>query len=76
MWVDDCLCIGDKEALDDAIEQFGKHFNLKLEYSLQDYLSCEIVFDEKRNKAWIGQPHLIKKIEAEFGELVKKDAGI
>ena len=72
MWVDDCLFVGDKAAIDDAIKEFQKHFNLKLEESLQDYLSCEILFDEGCNKAWIGQPHLIKKIENEFGEWVKK----
>lgn len=61
IYIDDCLYIGDKAALDNVIEEFGKHFNLKEEHSLQDYLSCEIAFDEKRKKAWIRQPHLIKK---------------
>ena len=72
MWVDDCLCIGDKRAIDDAIAGISKHFTMKLEYGLQDYLSCEIVIDDKREKVWIGQPHLIKKIENVFGDLVRK----
>ena len=72
MYVDDCLCVGDEEALKDAVEGIGKYFKLKIEESMSDYLSCEILFNKDRTKAWIGQPHMIKKIEDTFGEMVKK----
>jgi hypothetical protein len=41
-----------------------------VEDSLADYLSCNILFDKDKTKAWLGQPHLIKKLEKRFGEAV------
>jgi len=38
---------------------------------LTDYLSCKIVVSKDGKKAWIGQPHLIKKLEKKFGSLVE-----
>jgi hypothetical protein len=43
-----------------------------VEHELTDYLSCEIRINKKRNKGWIGQPHMIKKMEKVFGEEVSK----
>ena len=73
LYVDDCFVIGDKEAL----EEFKRIINklpITVTYTdgLKDYLSCEIVFSDDRKKAWLGQPHLIKKLEATFGEDVSK----
>jgi hypothetical protein len=47
-------------------------FKLKVENKPTDYLSCEIMFDAYKNVAWLGQPHLIKRLESSFGELVSK----
>jgi hypothetical protein len=30
----------------------------------KDYLSCELIFSEDKSKAYLGQPHLIKKLES------------
>jgi hypothetical protein len=38
---------------------------------LEDYLSYEIGFNKTRTNAWLGQPHLIKKLEKKFGKMVK-----
>jgi hypothetical protein len=46
---------------------------LKIEETLSDYLSCEILFNKDWTKIWIGQPHMIKKIEKTFGEMVKRN---
>jgi hypothetical protein len=37
---------------------------------MTDYLSCEILFSRDRKKCWIGQPHLIQKLEKKFGKMV------
>jgi len=37
-----------------------------------DYLSCEVKFNEDKTRAWLGQPHMIKKIEKVFGEKVAR----
>ena len=72
IWVDDCLLVGHTEAILQAIEDLkSKGFNLKLEGTLDDYLSCEITFSKDKKRAWIHQPHLLTKIEKQFGELVK-----
>jgi hypothetical protein len=34
-------------------------------------LSCEIIFNKDKSCAWLGQPHLIKRMEKTFGDLVK-----
>ena len=39
---------------------------------LQDYLSWKIKFSNNKKRAWLGQPHLIKKFENKFGGLVNE----
>ena len=46
----------------DAIKDKEKHFKVKIEESIVDYLGCEIVMDEAHGTAWIGRT---------FGDLVK-----
>jgi len=46
-------------------------FDLTLDGSLDDYLSCEITFDRKKSMAWIHQPHLITKLSEKFGKYTK-----
>jgi len=36
-----------------------------------DYLGCEVVFSKDKMKAWLGQPHVMKYIKQNIGELVK-----
>ena len=43
-----------------------------MEQTLTDYLSCEIRLNEERTMGWIGQPHMIKKIDKTFGDEVSK----
>ena len=71
LWVDDCLFVGHEDVLKESVEQLSKHFKLKIEEDTSDYLSCEILYDKDLTKCWIGQPHLCKKIEQTFGDLVK-----
>ena len=70
IWVDDCLFVGHNREIQRAIEQLKEHFKLKIEEQVDDYLSCEILIDKKQKKGWIGQPHLIKKIERTFAARV------
>ena len=44
--------------------------NITIEESMDDYLSCEVKFNKSMTKAWLGQPHLIKKLKQTFGERV------
>ena len=69
--VDDCYGLGHPKAVENAIHMIKDHFNLTIEPNLMDYLSCEIRFDRLKEKAWLGQPHLIKNLDKKFGEMVK-----
>ena len=71
IYVDDCLVIGDKEEVRQAIENIKSVFKIKEKGTLDDYLGCEIKFDTSKIKAWLGQPHLIKKLEKTFAEETK-----
>jgi hypothetical protein len=71
LYVDDIYASGDEPALDDSIIGLRKYFKIKVVDDLRDYLSCEIIFNADKSKAWLGQPHLIKNLENKFGDLVK-----
>jgi hypothetical protein len=63
--------VGHEEAINDTITMIkATGFSIKVEDNLLDYLSCNIIFDDQRKKAWLGQPHLIKNLEKKFGDLV------
>ncbi len=73
LYVDDNLLIGDEKAIDHTIKALKKAgLVLKVYDSLEDYLSCEIKFSKNGHSAWLGQPHLIKKLENKFGDQVMK----
>ena len=44
---------------------------LKIELNLTNHLSCQIVFNKKKNEAWIVQHHLIKIMKQKFRTMVK-----
>ena len=72
LYVDDCLCIGDRNAIDFTVQGLKEQgLKVKVENDLSDYLNCEIHFSEGKSKAWLGQSGLMKKIEEKFGSLVK-----
>ena len=72
IWVNDSLLISNDNAIHATINDMKKEgLSLKIEGNLDDYLSCEILIDEKRKSGWIHQPHLIKKLEPKFGSMVE-----
>jgi hypothetical protein len=72
LYVGDCYCVGHKEAIQDTITKIiADGFDVKVEDDLTDYLSCNILFNKNKTKAWLGQPHLIKNLEKKYGEAVK-----
>jgi hypothetical protein len=73
LYVDDCYCCGDMEEIESVIKEMKQEgFTLKIERNMTDYLSCQIEFSKDRKKAWIGQPHLMKKIKDTFWNQVAK----
>ncbi|KAL7566018.1 hypothetical protein ACA910_011037 [Epithemia clementina (nom. ined.)] len=72
MYVDDILVVGDRLALEDLKEKFMKAFSVKVEYTLKDYLGCELVMHKNKKMAWLGQPSIIQSLKTKFGEFVEK----
>ena len=71
IYVDDCLFVGNEKIIQETIVGIKKWgLQVTVEDNLSDYLSCKILFNKDRTKAWLGQPHLIKNIKAKFGEMV------
>jgi hypothetical protein len=71
-YVDDNLVLGKKASIDSFMEEFKQtEFTFTVEDTLDDYLSCEVLIDDETKTGWIGQPHMVKKIEKTFGEEVK-----
>ena len=71
LYIDDLLIIGDDADIDKVIADMEKHFKVKVKENLKDYLSCKIRFNEEMKTAWIGQPHLIQKLQEKFEEEMK-----
>ena len=72
IWVHNSLLIGNNKAINATIDDMKREgLSLKIEGNLDDYLSCEILFDKKRKSGWIHQSHLVKKLEIKFGSMVE-----
>ena len=72
-YVDDNLVIGKRPKINEFLEEFkGTEFTFTVDEGLSDYLSCDIQLNHETMTGWIGQPHMIKKIEKTFGEEVSK----
>jgi hypothetical protein len=61
--VDEYFVAGNSKILNyiiKAIQDTG--LKIKVENTVRDYLGCEILFNQVRTKAWVGQPSIMKKI--------------
>ncbi len=72
IYVDDGYVLGKKPEINKFFEQLrAEGIKITTEESTDDYLSCEVKFNRSGTKAWLGQPHLIKKLEKTYGDQVK-----
>jgi hypothetical protein len=71
IYVDECLVVGKEEKIQEVIQGLkASGFNLKVESSLKDYLSCQVIEDLESKSILILQPHLINNLESKFGQEV------
>ena len=70
-YVDDNAIAGDEAAIKDTLQGLMDNGLTYTRESLTDYLSCEVIFDKQETKAWIGQPHMMKKLKREFWKEVE-----
>ena len=71
LYVDDGYALGKKSNLDQFFKELKGRLNITVEESMGDYLGCEVKFNKDKTCAWLGQPHMMKKIEKAFGPKVK-----
>ncbi len=73
VYVDDNFCVGHTKVLKTFVEDLKKQgLTVKVSEKLTHYLSCSIKFLQDRKSAWVGQLHLIAKLQEKFGHLVTK----
>jgi len=71
IYVDDGYILGKRpEILKFFAQLRATSMKITTEESTNDYLSCEVKVNKAGNRAWLGQPHLVKKLEKTFGEEV------
>ena len=70
VYIDDTLCVGDREAIDEFKKELKEHFDTKEEGEMHEYVGCK-VRREKRSELIMYQDDLIRKIEKFFGEELK-----
>ena len=64
------LTIGTAKVMKELIKEVkGTEFTITIEENLKDYLSCEIL--RLNGGMWLGQPHMIKKLNKEFSNEIK-----
>ena len=64
MYVDDCLCLGDEQALTLAVQEIKMIFNVKVTYKLDDYLGCRLL--QNNSSIFIHQPHIYEHLKEKF----------
>jgi Reverse transcriptase (RNA-dependent DNA polymerase) len=70
IYVDEFFVIGTEERIAKLIDDLKKNgFNLKVENSLKDYLSCRVIETKNLNQITILQPHLIKNLLVKLGNM-------
>ena len=70
--MDDSLCIGDKQDIEDTITLIRLIFNITVKGKLNDFLGCNIIRDPDNLICWLHQPHLIDKLKKNFGTNIMK----
>ena len=43
IYVDDCLCIGDRKAIEKTKSDLKEHFEIKDEGQMQEYVGCHVI---------------------------------
>ena len=65
------LIVGNTEAVDEAIQVLQESFEVKVPTTLEYYLGVQVIKSKNGEKAWLGQPTIIKSLEKMFDEDVK-----
>ena len=70
VYIDDTLCTGDKNTIQEFKDEIKTHFAIKEEGEMKEYVGCKVKMTGKKSLIMY-QDDLINKIEKNFGELTK-----
>ena len=65
LYVDDCLLTGDTLAIESAVNDIKKLFNVTVTDRVEEYLGCKID-NSRKGEITIHQPHIYKHLEDKF----------
>lgn len=68
MYVDDCLVIGDKAAVMNALHDIQLHFNITRSDKIEDFIGCTI--EKKDHHVTLSQPDLIRRLLMKFEDKI------
>ena len=71
IYIDDTLCIGDKEAIQEFKDKIKNHFATKEEGEMKEYIGCKVKKTGSKSIIMY-QDDLINKVEKNFGESTGK----
>ena len=63
LYIDDMLIVRKREAVNEAIQVLQQSFEVKPPTTLEDYLGVQVIKSKNGEKAWIGQPTIIKSLK-------------
>ena len=69
--IDHMLIVGEGEPVNEAIQVLQQSFEVKPPPTLDNYLGVQVIKSKNGEKAWLGQPTIIKSLEKIFDEDVK-----
>ena len=67
VYINDTLCVGDREAIEESKKELKEHFDTKEEGEMYEYVGCKVK-REKQSELIMYQDNLICKIVNFFGE--------
>jgi len=70
IYVDDCFVVGDKLAVQTALSDIQKVFNITRSENIEDFIGCHI--KRSGDKVLLSQPDLIKKMLDKFEDKIEK----
>ena len=71
IYIDDMLIVGTTQAVNEAIQILQQSFEVRAPTTLEDSLGVQVIKSKNGEKAWLGQPTIIKSLEKMFDGDVK-----
>ena len=71
LYVDDCLCVGSKQLIDELKSKIQESFTIKIDHDVSNYSSCKIYFTKDEKGTVLHQRDIIKSIKEDVSGLTE-----